>query len=179
MVNRRLRILALLLAHPGEESLAALAELAREEPWLAPAAAELKECSLESWQAEHTRLFLNGHPRTVAPPFESAYRFGQLDGSAGAELQRLYERAGLGATGLPADYLGTQLEFAAWLLEEGDPEGLLPVLWEEHLALWLPRFCEDLAQGSRLQLYRQLAGELGRLLPLPSHDEPALDTAAS
>lgn len=180
MVSRQLRILALLLAHPGEESLAALEEMAREEPWLAPALDELEKLPLETWQAEHTRLFLNGWPRTPAPPFESAWRSGQLDGSACEELEQLYRSAGLSATGAPADYLGTQLEFSAWLLEQGDPGNLVPVLWEEHLAQWLPGFCEKLEAASDLQLYALLAAELQRLLPPdgnPNH-ESALGAAA-
>ncbi|HIP52447.1 MAG TPA: molecular chaperone TorD, partial [Chromatiales bacterium] len=140
----RLRSLALLLAYPGEESNEGLQALGEREPWLSPALNELRHTPLDVWQAEHTRLFLNGYPKTVAPPFESAYRYGQMDGNAAIELERLYRRAGLGTQGAPADYLGTQLEFAAWLVENGDPELLLPLLWHEHLAAWLPRFCSDL-----------------------------------
>lgn len=181
MVSQRLHTLALLLAHPGEESLDGLKELARTEAWLKEAVAELQKQPLDLWQAEHTRLFLNGYPQTVAPPFESAYRYSQFDGSAARELTQLYHRAGLDATEAPPDYLGTQLEFAAWLTENGDPDELLSLLWQDHLARWLPRFCTDLASGTRLQLYRLLAHELERLLPLhgKTDGEQSLGAAAS
>ncbi len=164
MVSRRLRTLALLLAHPGEDSLEGLVELAGSETWLQPAVTELQQVPLDIWQAEHTRLFINGYPGTVSPPFESAYRHGQFGGSAIVELRDLYLEAELGPTGVPTDYLGTELEFAAWLVDTGDPLGLFPILWKEHLALWLPGFCSDLAKGARLLLYKSLAAELEQLV---------------
>ena len=181
MVSRRLRSLALLLAHPGEDSLETVVALSQSEPWLQSAVHELKGMPLELWQAEHTRLFINGYPGTLAPPFESAYRHGQLYGAAAGELSDLYRQAGLGPSEAPPDYLGTELEFAAWLLETKDPSALLSVLWEEHLALWLPRFCSDLARGARLKLYVSLAHELEQLASLFGEREGGelLGTAAS
>ncbi|WP_456405086.1 TorD/DmsD family molecular chaperone [Thiolapillus sp.] len=180
MVSRKLRTLALLLAHPQQGAAAGVAELARSETWLLAAAAELQEIPLEAWQAEHTRLFLNGYPRTAAPPFESAYRYGQLNGGAAAELNRLYNQAGLNASEAAADYLGTELEFAAWLIENGDPGGLLSILWQDHLALWLPRFCADLGGCAQLKLYQLLARELRQLFPLhgKTEHEQSLGAAA-
>ena len=59
---------------------------------------------------------------------------------------------------MPADYLGTMLECAAWLVEqeEAGAEGLSNELWQRHLLKWLPRFADDLMQHSRLLLYRSL-----------------------
>ena len=64
-----LRLSALLLGLPDEHSLATLRELAAEHDWLQAAAVELEEISLQEWQAEHTRLFINGYPKTPCAPF--------------------------------------------------------------------------------------------------------------
>ncbi|RCX32167.1 TorD/DmsD family molecular chaperone [Thioalbus denitrificans] len=167
-----LRALALLLAAPAEESLEAVRGLAVHQPWLAPVLEELEREPLAHWQAEHTRLFISGFPRTPCPPFASAWREGQLHGHAAMEQAGLYGRAGLApAPGLPADYLGTTLEFAAHLLERGDPDaaGLLRELWEGHLVNWIPAFGDTLEQESRLQLYRAVGARLQRLFSGESH----------
>ncbi|MDD3449604.1 MAG: molecular chaperone TorD family protein, partial [Gammaproteobacteria bacterium] len=89
-----LRTLALLLAAPAEESLETMRDLAVHQPWLAPALEELEREPLAHWQAEHTRLFISGFPRTPCPPFASAWREGQLHGHAAVEQAGLYGRAG-------------------------------------------------------------------------------------
>ncbi|MDD5249336.1 MAG: molecular chaperone TorD family protein [Rhodocyclaceae bacterium] len=157
-----LRLLAGLLASPGDESMEVLRELADEHVWLVAPLAELEEMPLDEWQAEHTRLFVSGHPKTVCPPFESAVVSGSLFGTASDKLADLYRRAGLEATGLPPDFLGTQLECAAFLLEQDCSRGkdLLRELLDEHLAIWVPRFHPALQAESRLQLYRQLGRQL-------------------
>ncbi len=158
-----LYVLAALLAVPEGDGLDALRDLQPFAPWLEPAIAELEGLSLGQWQGEHTRLFVSGYPTTPCPPFESSYRHGQMGGVAARELVSLYQRAGLQATGAPPDYLGTLLECAAYLEERGDPEGLLPELWGEHLLRWLPRFAQELEAESDLLLYRLLGAELARL----------------
>lgn len=159
----RLRILAALLAVPQGDGLDALRDLRPYAPWLGAAIVELEGIALGAWQGEHTHLFVSGFPTTPCPPFESAYRHGQMGGTAVAELASLYRRAGLHATGAPADYLGTLLECAALLEERGDPQRLLPELWQNHLQRWLPRFAQDLQTHSALLLYRLLGFELARL----------------
>jgi TorA maturation chaperone TorD len=160
-----LRLLAGLLASPGDESIDAVREMTAAYGWLAEPLAELEATPLAEWQAEHTRLFVCGHPKTACPPFESALTGGSLHGAACDQLAALYRRAGLEATGLPPDYLGTQLECAAVLLERGcEPSrALLRELWDGHLASWVPRFNAALQSESRLLLYRQLARQLARM----------------
>lgn len=160
-----LRLLSGLLASPGGDSLAVLRELAGEHAWLGEPVAELEQSSLEEWQAEHARLFISGHPKTVCPPFESAFLGGGMFGAACDQLSDLYRRAGLQADGAPPDYLGTLLECAAYLLEQpcGHSNELLQELWSEHLAAWVPRFGSVLQQESRLLLYRQLGQQLAGL----------------
>lgn len=160
-----LRLLSGLLASPGSDSPAVLRELAGEHTWLGDPVAELAQMPLEEWQAEHARLFISGHPKTVCPPFESAFRSGAMFGAACDQLGDFYRRAGLQADGAPPDYLGTLLECAAFLLEQpcGHSNELLQELWREHLAAWLPRIGSVLQQESRLQIYRQLGQQLAGL----------------
>ena len=163
--SEQLRILAALLAHPAEDALDALRDLLPQAPWLADCIAELEEVTLERWQGEHTRLFLNGWPATVCPPFESAYRQGQMGGTSAAALASLYRRAGLQADGAPPDYLGTMLECAAWLAEQEDGGELLRELQDDHLGRWVPRFARNLRDRSELLLYRTLGGQIARIFP--------------
>lgn len=154
-----------LLAMPTVDSLTLLEELAGQEAWLGDAVAELKTLALEHWQGEHTRLFVSGYPHTACPPFESAYRSGQMGGPMVEDVVALYRRYGLEATDIPADYLGALLECAAHLLERPQPveQSAWLTLWEGHLATWVPRFANDLIKESRIVLYRRLGQELYRL----------------
>lgn len=163
----QLRRLSLLLAMPDQDALEALKEMLPAAPWLAPALPELEGLPAERWQTEHTRLFVSGFPKTPCPPFESAYRQGGMGGTSAGDLARLYRNAGLEATAVSADYLGTMLEFAAYLLEQGNAWDLLNELWSEHLERWVPRFARDLETHSRLQLYRTLGAELAKLFATP------------
>jgi len=165
-----LQLLSLLLAAPGKDALAALELFTVDHPWLAEAVTELRGLALERWQAEYTRLFVNGYPRTDCPPFESVYRHGCMGGEVVGELGELYREIGLYAEGAPADFLGTQLECLAYLLEQ--ESGVLGRLWDGHLRGWLPRFVRDLRGAAHLRLYRQLAERLDRLL------ETGLEVAA-
>lgn len=157
-----LRLFSGLLASPAGDSLEVLRELAGAHGWLSQPLAELGSVGLDEWQAEHARLFISGHPKTACPPFESAFMGGAMFGAACDQLGDLYQRAGLQAEGAPPDYLGTQLECAAWLMEQGceHSKALLQELWHEHLAAWVPRFGSALQAESWLSLYRQLGRQL-------------------
>ncbi len=163
----QLRLLATLLATPADDALAALHELATDDLELQEAFAELTPLPLDRWQGEHTRLFVSAFPQVPCPPFESAYRYGQMDGKATMELEELYRRIGLESKEIPADYLGVILECAAWLMEQPGKEmaGYLEELWQQHLALWLPQFSADLQRESELRLYRLLGERLASLIP--------------
>ncbi|WP_256091548.1 TorD/DmsD family molecular chaperone [Candidatus Thiosymbion oneisti] len=166
----QLRILAALLAMPEDDALDALRDMRPQAPWLEPSLPELERIPLEHWQAEHTRLFISAYPKLPCPPYESAYRQGTMVGVSASELADLYRRAGLQAMDVPADYLGTLLECAAYLKETGRDE-LLRELTEEHLALWVPRFARDLVDHARLDFYRTLGRQIGALIPeSPDHE---------
>lgn len=159
---KTLRLLGLMLYMPNEESLPLLEELSIDQPWMQAGLHELAETPLSHWQGEYTRLFVNGFPNTPAPPYESVYRHQAMFGPVIDELTELYRKAGLSVGQMPADYLGTQLEFAAYLAESDDPQAAfwLKQFWREHLQQWLPRFVADLCQHSKLLIYRLWGGQL-------------------
>ncbi len=159
----RLQVLAGLLAAPVAESLDVLRELAAAHPWLQPAVKELESVPVDQWQGEHTRLFINGYPKTPCPPFASAYRNGVMGGRVQGDLAALYQEFGLACDEMPADYLGVILECAARFEEQQD--GCVPRarLWNDYLHDWLPRFATDLEQHANLELYRTLGRELAAL----------------
>lgn len=167
-----LRVLAELLGVPDDDALARLHDLHATQPWLGAAIAEIEALPLDEWQAEHTRLFVSGYPRTACPPFASAYREGRMSGTVAGDLAGLYGRVGLAADSIPADYLGAMLECASFLLEnEGKNEDSWDTLWHElwdvNMAPWLPKFAADLEHHSQLALYRLVAEQLGRFFPRP------------
>jgi len=157
------KILAQLLGQPNEGSLEAMQELLEENSWLDAAIDELRATPLDQWQAEHTRLFINGYPKTACPPYGSIHRHDRMEGPICDELRSLYQRAGLAPVQeVPPDYLGTLLEFAAWLHEQetGEARGLLDELRDRHLAGWLPDYADCLQRESRLRLYRDMGAQL-------------------
>jgi TorA maturation chaperone TorD len=161
----KLRLFAGLLASPSKDSLAVLIELTIENLWLQPAVAELQQMALDYWQAEHTRLFINGHPKTCCPPFQSVYRHGVMNGAICEDIERFYQSIGLETIdGLPPDYLGVLLECAAYLAEQQPVDAeQWQQLWQNHIVPWVPRFAEDLQSHSELILYRQLGVKLKEL----------------
>ena len=171
---QQLRLLAGLLAMPSEDSLDVIEEIAQQNNWLYESFDELKATvSLEHWQTEHTRLFINGHPKTTCPPFESVYRNGIMQGPACNEIEQLYQAVGLEPIkDMPSDYLGIMLECAAYLLEQksstlnSQPNNEVDnfqILWQDHLAKWVPKFADDLLKHGQLLLYRQLGQQLKEL----------------
>ena len=155
---------------PETDALEALRDVREQAPWLESSLPELERIPLEQWQAEHTRLFINAYPKTPCPPYESAYRQGTMGGTVPGELSDLYRRAGLRAADVPADYLGTMLECAAYLIDQGMHE-LLKELVEGHMRHWVPRFARDLQDQAGLELYRALGGQIADLFPDASDAE--------
>ena len=90
-----------------------------------------------------------------------------MHGQSRADLANLYAGLGLAATGAPADYLGTILDCAAYLLGQGQAAG---EAWEtlsgRYMDRWIPRFCHDLQTHAELLLYQQTAARLAACLPL-------------
>jgi len=132
---------------------------------------------LEDLAVEYARLFIG--PGKHISPHESVHhkrddgQWGQLWGQSTAEVKKFIESAGLSYqseyTGLP-DHISVELEFMqqvtlaeekAW---EGDDKNLALACLEkekkfieEHLAGWIPVFCEKVINGAELPFYRLMA----------------------
>ncbi len=160
VMSDELQLFALLLGAPEPESLVVLEAMAEGHPWLAAPLAELKHLPLDKWQGEHTALFVSGYPHTIAPPFISALRHGQMGGGVEEALIDFYQRLGLQPDEMPADYLGTLFECAAWLQSQPDRAAEWEALWQEYLLPALPDFSRRLIEHSGLQLYRAMGKRL-------------------
>ncbi len=132
---------------------------------------------LEDLAVEYARLFLG--PGKHISPHESVHhqrddaQWGQLWGQSTVEVKRFIELSGLHYkseyTGLP-DHISVELEFMqqvtlreeqAWA--EQDKDTALSCLKnerkfiEEHLARWVPIFCEKVINEAELLFYREMA----------------------
>lgn len=163
----QLEVLALLFGTPESGSLEVLEALAEKHPWLAAPLAELRQLPLQRWQGEHTALFVSGYPKTVAPPFISAFLYGQMGGGVEEDLLDFYRRLGLEPNDMPADYLGTLFECAAWLISQQEERELEHnELWQRYLLPVLPEFSDRLIGEGGLHLYKAMGKELARISSL-------------
>jgi TorA maturation chaperone TorD len=136
-----------------------------------------EEKLLEDLAVEYTRLFLG--PGQHISPHESVHHeidggdWGRLWGKSTVEVKKFIETAGLeytsAYTGLP-DHICVELEFMqevikrelqAW--KEKDREGAIYCLKiekkfiEEHMARWVPGFCDKIIEYAELSFYREMA----------------------
>jgi len=132
---------------------------------------------LDALAVEYARLFLG--PGKHVSPHESVHhkrddgQWGQLWGASTAEVKNTIESSGLEYkteyTGLP-DHISVELEFMqqvilreeqAW--QDNDKETALlcqeneKKFVDEHLARWVPDFCNKVIQDAELPLYREMA----------------------
>ncbi len=136
-----------------------------------------REKGLTDWRVEYARLFIGpgGFP---CPPYESVYRerredgsFGNLMGETTLRVREIYRQAGLdlGTKQLP-DYHCTELEFMGYLVAQEAEQYLAQDvrragLWQDiqesflqdHMAAWLPEFCQDVQRETTLSYYQGLA----------------------
>ena len=155
-----LHLLRGLLAFPTDDSYALVKQLARSWSWLGSVRDELESTSIDDWREEYRRLFMHGHAPALCPPYESAYAHGDVQW----DIAMLYSRWGVSMCSMPPDYLGSELNLLAELLESEGDLGREPVaeIWE-HLTAWVPRLADDLERHARISLYRGLAARLREL----------------
>ncbi|MBU0674294.1 MAG: molecular chaperone TorD family protein [Proteobacteria bacterium] len=115
--------------------------------------------ALENLQIEYTRLFINGIPATVAPPYGSIYHHGEgmLNGRSTEKTLEYYHSHGfdLADPSDLADYLPLELEFLALLLAE-NKEAEAREFYQEYLGPWFGAFRQRVREGSRVPFYRIL-----------------------
>ncbi|BBP43333.1 TorD/DmsD family molecular chaperone [Thiosulfativibrio zosterae] len=165
---QELIVLSGLLGEPCEESMEAIQELAPQLTWLSnEAVAEIENLPLERWQMEHTRLFISGHPKTECAPFESVWAEGRMMGETTHAIQSLYNKVNYKPDAeLPADYLGSELEFLAFVLENYGEQEVFLVEILEHLHTWIPKFAKAIRIHSDLAFYRDYAKRLEALFEM-------------
>lgn len=128
------------------------------------------EVSLEMTR-EYTRLFINGFPSVVAPPYGSVYleKEGLVFGKTTSDVLRFYHEAGFtlkeDISDLP-DHVAHELEFMGILTgQEAHTIGTERVKLEEvqidflsrFILPWVPSFCEKIREQSRSIFYQTLA----------------------
>ena len=132
---------------------------------------------LEDLAVEYARLFIG--PGKHISPHESVHhkrddgQWGQLWGQSTAEVKKFIESAGLSYqseyTGLP-DHISVELEFMqqvlqreeqAWKAEDKEMAHLCleneKKFIEEHLAEWIPDFCDKVINQAESPFYRVMA----------------------
>jgi len=131
---------------------------------------EKTEVSLEVAR-EYTRLFINGFPSVVAPPYGSVYleKEGLVFGKTTSEVLRFYHEAGFTLKediSDPSDHVAHELEFMGILTgQEAQATGAERVKLEEvqidflsrFILPWVPGFCERIREQSRSTFYQTLA----------------------
>ena len=117
---------------------------------------------------EYERLFV-GPGRTPCPPYESLWlqdpsrsERGRLMGAASAAVADLYQRLGVDVSASArelADHVAIEWEALAYASRSDDPdaEPVATSLLAEHLALWLPPFCDAVEQHAQIAYYGALA----------------------
>jgi len=109
---------------------------------------------LEDLQVEHTRLFINGMPHVVAPPYASVYIEKTLQGKFSEEILLFYRSLGYSLTEQAdfPDNLIHQLEFLSFLAEDKNQQA------EEDFLLrffhpWYPLFSKRVKEESQHPFY--------------------------
>lgn len=128
--------------------------------------------SIETFQEEYLRLFVNAPEGVAVPPYASFYTEGRLYGKAARDAQIFYERfqlspASKGAE--PPDYIVYELEFLSFLCSmqqkalEGERAEEVRELdraqvdfFVRHFFPWANRFCDRLFEASRLAYFQIL-----------------------
>ncbi len=105
---------------------------------------------IEDLQVEYTRLFINGIPHLVAPPYGSVYMDKSLQGKFAGDTLAFYREKGfaMGEKADLPDHLIHELEFLSLLASESDHDGE---------ALFLKKF------------FRPWFGEFHRRVTLETH----------
>lgn len=112
---------------------------------------------LEDLQVEYTRLFINGVPHVVAPPYASVYLDKTLRGKYSDKILTYYRSLGytLAENADLPDSLIHQLEFLSFLAEDNNQPGE-----EEFLACfflpWFSIFASKVKEEAQHPLYRTI-----------------------
>ena len=112
---------------------------------------------IEDLQIEYTRLFINGFPHVVAPPYASVYMDKSVQGAFALKTLKFYREKGFTMeknADLP-DNLIHELEFLSLLVEEEDFEGEEEFL-NKLFRPWYKCFCPRVTEETRHPYYRMV-----------------------
>ena len=110
---------------------------------------------IEDLQIEYTRLFINGVPHVVAPPYGSVYLDKSLQGLHASKTLIYYREKGCDmaeGSDLP-DHIVHELEFLSHLAKDGDLAGEKEFLQNYFLA-WFPAFRNRVLSEAHHPYYR-------------------------
>ena len=113
------------------------------------------EDPIEDLQVEYTRLFINGSPHVIAPPYGSVYMDQSLQGAFAGDTLAFYREKGFGMNenaDLP-DHLIHELEFLSLLAEEKDFAGEEEFL-KKLFRPWYAKFHPRVTEGAHHPFYR-------------------------
>ncbi|BCL60713.1 chaperone TorD [Desulfomarina profundi] len=110
---------------------------------------------LEDLQVEYTRLFINGIPHVVAPPYGSVYFDKSLQGKYAEQVMHYYCSKGYALTDKAdfPDNLIHQLEFLSFLAEDKDQESENEFLGTYFLP-WFETFSKLVKKEAQHPFYR-------------------------
>ncbi|AAM71735.1 MAG TPA: cytoplasmic chaperone TorD family protein [Chlorobaculum sp.] len=172
----RYKFLSQCLAYPNEAFIPALNEVlekidADRDPRQTLVAAFERE-ETEPLQAEYTRLFLNGYPHTICPPYESVYLEKRMHGDAAVSVAAAYTEWEISVEPGLIDHLATELEFLAFLASAESLDNTVSenaskaskAFMQQHVTRWVPQFIEDLKAGATMDCYRMLGEVMEKTL---------------
>ncbi|HEX8947398.1 MAG TPA: molecular chaperone TorD family protein [Dissulfurispiraceae bacterium] len=122
--------------------------------------------TIDKITGDFSRIFLG--PREYLPPYESFYRDhipGSFIGSGGKTADNVwsfYTSAGLlmdRQVNLLPDHISTELLFMSYLVENDFIEPQKRFL-DEHLARWVPGYCDAIRQHAATSFYKEVANML-------------------
>ncbi len=140
-------------------------------PWrtLLVGLAQAVQCDLEEAQTEYARLFILSFPEVAAQPYGSYWLEAdhRLFASSTEEVARLMGDHGVVVdpeSGLLPDHLVAELEFMAFLADQGEATWSAQRRLFDHLARWVPPFLAALRAAAPSPRYSGAADLLERLL---------------
>lgn len=112
------------------------------------------DAPLEQLQIEYTRLFINGVPHVVAPPYGSVYQDKSLQGPHAEKTRNFYQEHGFDVVDVtePPDHIVNQLEFMALLSSKGEEAAMNEFLQRIFLP-WFPKFEARVRQEAKHPFY--------------------------
>ncbi len=128
---------------------------------------------LTNLSRDWTRLFRGVVRDGILPPYESLYRPKRLQKKPAQEINRLFSKMGIQVPEewhQPSDYIGVELDFMRFLCDkewrlrnDGEQSALRKAVeaeksfLEDHIALWVPVFCERMLEEAQEEYYLGIA----------------------